>query len=108
MEPGIHDSHVDESINPFFGKKIIDVGLAQAGADTGEDAMLKTILQAVHRFAPNAVTAAALVTHDLISFDANERRHVRHPAKALRSFIRNELTVREHLEITIGMLRQHV
>src|SRR5260370_38463786 len=70
--------------------------------------MPDAILNSLHRLAPDAVTAPTLVADDLVPFHADERRHVTQPTNASGSCISDELSVRENLEITVGMIGTHV
>ena len=47
MEPGVEHAHLDQSVEPLLGQQI-HVGLAQTGADAGEDFGVEAVLEALH------------------------------------------------------------
>ena len=51
VEPGVHHAHLDQPIDPLLRQQIVDVRLAEAGADAGEDLVLEAVLHALHRLA---------------------------------------------------------
>ena len=102
MKPGVHHSHLDQPINPFFGKQII-IGLAKTRADPGHYFVFKTVLQTLHGLAQHIQTASPLITDDFVSLNTNQRCNVSHTSQALRNFLRNKVPVCEHLEVAIRM-----
>ena len=108
VKPRVHHAHVDQPIDPLLVDQIVDVRLAHAGADAGEDLVLEAILDALHRFRQHAVPAAALIADDLGPFDADERRDVAELAHLLARFLGDEMAVGEDLEIAIGMRLQQL
>src|SRR5262245_9399132 len=76
VEPAIHDTHFDQAVNPFLAQQVVEIRPRQAGADAGEDAVVQTILNALHGLTEHAATTAALVTDDLSAFDRDQRRYV--------------------------------
>ena len=39
--------HVDQPVEPLLGQQVVDVRLAEAGADAGQHLVLQAVLQAV-------------------------------------------------------------
>jgi len=108
VEPGVHHAHLDQAIDPFLRHQVVDVGLADAGADAGKEPVVEAILQAFHGLAEHPAPAAALVADDLVALHADQRRHVAQPAHLASAGVGDKLAVGEDLEIAVGMLGQHV
>ncbi len=108
VKPGVHHAHFDEPIEPLFGEQVVDVRLAEARANAGHYAVLQAVFDALHRLAPHAAAAAALVGNDFVAFDAHERRDVAHAAHPGRHFVGDELSVGKDLEVAVGMLFENV
>src|SRR5205085_88008 len=86
----------------------VEVRLADAGADAGEQLVVQAIPDALHRLGQNAVAATALIADDLAPFDADERRDVAELAHFLGAFIGDEMPVGEYLKIAIRMRREQI
>ena len=107
MEPGVEDAHLDEPVEPGFGEQV-HVRLAEAGAHAGEHVGVQAVLQALHRAAEHLRLATALIADDLVSLHADQRRDVAQPVDALGDLRRNEMSVREDLEVAVRVLGQDV
>ena len=65
VEPAVHHTHFNESIDPFILEQIVDVGLANACTNSRHHLVVKAILQAFHRLAQHAVATSPLIADDL-------------------------------------------
>ncbi len=63
-------AHVDQSLHPRFVQQIIDVGLADAGGDAGDQSVLQAIFQPGQRAVEHIQPPSAFIGDDLVSLDA--------------------------------------
>ena len=101
--PAIHHTHVDEFVDPFFGEQVIDIGFAETGADTCQQFVVQTVLDALHGFGIDVITSAAFVADDFVTFDADQGSRVAQLAKFFRNLIGNKLPIRKNLKVAVGM-----
>ena len=106
--PRIHHTHLDETVQPLFTEEVFEIRLAQTGGDAGHQLVIEAALQASHRTGEHVVFAAAFIADDLVALDADERRHVAHLVHLLGEFIRDELAIREDLEVTVLVLGKDI
>ena len=76
VEPDIVNAHVDQTAQPALGHQIVDIGLADAGGDTGDQPVPAAGFESRQRLVQNVETSAPLVADDLGAFDADQRRDV--------------------------------
>ncbi len=103
MVPAIHDPHVDEFVDPFFGEQVIDIGFTETGADACEQFVIEAVLNALHGFGVDIISTTALVADDFIAFDADQGSRISQLAKFFGNFIGNKLPIRENLKVAVGM-----
>src|SRR2546421_1847508 len=98
MVPDVMRAEVDQLLQPFFGEQLVDVRLADAGSNSGEETLLEAVAQATKSFVEDIFFAAALIADHFAAFDANQRRDVADATKLRGDFLGNELAVCEYLE----------
>ena len=76
VKPGVQHAHFDQAIDPLFGQQVVEVGLAETRADSGQDLVVQTVLQALHGRVQHAGLAATLVADDFGSFHTDQRGDV--------------------------------
>jgi hypothetical protein len=103
VKPAIHHSLFDQAIHPSIVEQIVDVRLAHTGADACHDFVVQAILEALHRFAQNACSTSPLIAHEFGALHRDQRSHIAKLSQSLRDFVRNEVAVREYLEVGIRM-----
>jgi hypothetical protein len=101
MEPRVHDSHLDQVVDPFLTKQIIEVRLTQTRANPRHDFVVQAVLQTLHRFAVHIRFATALVADDLTAFDANQRGDIATLSKSFGDFVCDEMPIGKDLEIDV-------
>ena len=72
MIPGVVDAPVDEAVEPLFGEEVVDVGLAEAGGDAGEEFLVEAVAQAAEGTVEDVFATAAEVAGLIAAFDADE------------------------------------
>ena len=93
--------HSNQLIQPSLVEQVFVVRLTKTGANTGEQLVLKAVVEPFHRFAVDtARTAATFITHDFVTFDTNEWRHISQSPQFAGNFVRNKVAVGKGLEIT--------
>jgi len=97
------NAQVDQLLEPSFGEQLVDIRLADARGYAGQKPLIEAIPQAAERFVENVLLAAALVTDNFPTFDADKRRDIADAAELRRYFFGNELAIGEDLEITARM-----
>ena len=106
--PGVVHAHVDESAQPFLGEEVVDVGLAEAGGDAGEDPGIEAVLQTAQGAGEHVFVATALIADDLGAFDADERGDVAELAHGFSGLGGDHLAVGEDLEEGVRVHREEV
>ena len=106
--PRVVHAHRDELVEPRFAEQVVEIRLAQAGGDAGEQARVEAVAQTAQGAVEHVLVPAALVAHSAAAFDADERSRVAKLLQSTRGFLRDELAVGENLEVTIRMLREEV
>ena len=101
MEPSVHHSHFDQSIDPRFLQQVFVVGLAKTGADAGENFLIEAILKSLHGLIQNTRPSTALITNAVGTFDTDQRGDVTAPTKSCCDFGGDEMTVRKNLEVGV-------
>jgi hypothetical protein len=102
------DTAIDEAAEPFFGQEVIDVGLAEAGGDSGEQLVFKAVIEAAERAGKNVGFSAAFVADDFGAFDADEGGGVSELAQAACGFSGDELAVGKNLEEAIRVFGEKI
>jgi hypothetical protein len=103
VKPTVHHTHVNQTIDPSVVEQIVDVRFANAGANACHDFVVQAILEALHRFAQNACSTSPLIANELGALHRDQWRYVAKLSQSLRDLVRNEVAVREYLEVRIGM-----
>lgn len=103
VEPGVHDPHFDQSIDPLFAQQIVKIGLAKTCADSRHHFVVQAIVDPLHRLAINVRLATPLIADDLASFDTDQGRNIPTLAKSFGDLVGNKMSVGENLEIDIGV-----
>ena len=65
MIPCVVDAAGDERAKPGFGEQVVDIGLAEAGGDAGEEFLLEAVVEAAQRVGENVGFTSAFVANDL-------------------------------------------
>ena len=106
--PHVMRADFDQLAQPFLGAEFVNVRLAHARGDAGEDALAQAVLQAAHGAREDFLFSPPLVAHDFAALDAHERRGVADLPQALRDFLGDELAVREDLKVAVRVRREEV
>ena len=108
VEPAVHDPHLHQSIHPSILQQVIDIGFADAGADTCHHLVVQTILKAFHRLTEDIIATTALIADDLRPFDTDQWGYVPQLPQSFCDFVGDEVAVGENLEVRVRMSRQNV
>ena len=100
MEPGIHDPHLDQTINPLLREQI-KVRLTQACTNTRHHFVIETILQTFHRLAQDIESPTAFIADDFISLNTDQGRDIACASQSLRDLLSDEVAVGKYLKVTI-------
>ena len=103
MVPHIEHPQFDQPIDPSLVHEVIQVGFADARADSCDDFVSHTVFNALHCFVEHSCTATALVADNFAALNAHQRCDVPTPAQLCRHMVGDEVPVGEDLEIAIGM-----
>jgi hypothetical protein len=98
----------DELAEPRFREEFLDVGLADAGRHAGEKSSSERRFQAAEGAFEHVNVPASLVADQFVALDGDERGGVAEFSEASRDFVRDALSVREDLEIAIGMVGEDI
>lgn len=101
--PTIHHAHFDQTVDPFIGNKVVNVGFANAGADADEQFVLDCVLDTLHRLVQHAVSTTTGIADDFGTFDTDERSDIAEATKFLGDFVGDEVSVGEDLKIDVAI-----
>src|SRR5690606_7168050 len=76
VKPDVMRAAIDQLAQPLFAAEFVDIRLANAGRDAGEDALAEAVLKSTQRALRDFLFPAPLIADDLASFDADQRRDV--------------------------------
>src|SRR5437879_5645891 len=102
MKPSVVDSHLDQLAEPALRNQL-DIGLADTRGYADDELVTAAILQARQGLAVHVQASAPLVADNFVALNADQRRNVAQPPQFARNLIRYKLSVRENLEIAVGM-----
>ena len=108
MIPGVVDAPVDEAVEPFFGEEVVDIGLAEAGGDAGEEFLVEAVAEAAEGAVEDVFAAAAEVAGLVGAFDADEGGAIAELAEFLGGLFGDHLAVGEDLKVAVGVLGEEV
>src|SRR5439155_9360795 len=95
--PDVMHASVDQLSQPVRSEQFIDVGLANAGGNTGQNFFAQAMVQPAQRFVEDIFFAASLIAGDLAAFDADEWSDIPKLAQPPGSLLGDELAIGEKL-----------
>jgi hypothetical protein len=99
---------IDQFIEPGFVEEISDVGLADAGGHTGQQAMLDGGIQPFQGPGVNILLAPPLITDHFPSFNTYQGGGITSSPHALGNLVGDQLAVGEDLKIGLGLLLDQI
>ena len=101
--PDVMHAHVDELLHPVLVEQFVDIRLAGAGGNAGDEAVFQAVFQAPERVVQDVEAAAALIGNNRLSLDADQRGAVAEFPHFGGNLVGDELAIGEDLEVAIGM-----
>lgn len=69
--PGVVDAHIDELLQPVTREEVIDIALAKAGGDSGEELRIQAVAQTAESAVQHVFAAPSLVADGASALDAH-------------------------------------